>query len=129
MSTAANTLSQLWTDDFRNRTAVVVPEGGPTLTYGQLGEQIARMADALRRGGVRPGDPVSIVLGNGLDFLVAFLATTAVRAIVAPLNPAYKAEEFRFYLEDAGARAIIAPPGEQPARQAAAELKLPVWEA
>src|SRR5204862_234053 len=112
-----------------NRSAVVVPENGPTTTYAQLAEQIDRSAEAVRRGGVRPGDPVAIVLGNGLDFLVSFLATTHARAIAAPLNPAYKAEEFRFYMEDAGVRAVIVPSGEHPARQAAAELKLPAWEA
>src|SRR5262249_5914151 len=46
-----------------------------------------------------------------------------------PLNPAYKAEEFRFYLEDADARAIIAPAGAHPVREVARELGLPVWTA
>ena len=124
-----DTLAHLCSADFAQRTAVIIPDGGPYTTYAQLGQQIARIADALRRGGVRPGDPVAIVLGNGLDYLVSFLATTVARGIAAPLNPAYKAEEFRFYMEDAGARAVIVPPGEHPARQAAAELKLPSWEA
>src|SRR5262249_46460947 len=42
---------------------------------------------------------------------------------------AYKVEEFRFYVEDAGAKAIIVPPGPHPAREAAAQLQIPVWEA
>src|SRR5262249_47818081 len=46
-----------------------------------------------------------------------------------PLNPAYKAEEFRFYLEDIGVRVVIASPGEHPAREAARALNLPVWTA
>src|SRR5262249_52430528 len=47
----------------------------------------------------------------------------------APLNPAYKAEEFRFYMEDASVRAVIAPPGDHPVREAARALNLQVWEA
>src|SRR5262249_5983267 len=43
-------------------------------------------------------------------------------------NPGYKVEEFRFYLEDAGARAVIVPPGDHPAREAAGLLRIPVWE-
>jgi oxalate---CoA ligase len=86
------------------------------------------LADALRRGGVRVGDAVAIVLPNGLEFLATFLAVTWARGIAAPLNPAYKTEEFRFYMEDAGVRAVLLPPGDHPARVAAAELDLPVWQ-
>ena len=129
MAGTPNTLADLWPTDGGTRTAIVIPDGGPAATFAQLAAQIAAAAETLQRGGIRPGDPVAIVLGNGLDFLVTFLATTRARAIAAPLNPAYKAEEFRFYMEDAGARAVIVPPGEHAARQAAAELKLPIWEA
>jgi oxalate---CoA ligase len=129
MSTATHTLTQLWPIDFSSRTAVVIPDGGPTVSYGQLGEQIASVCETLRAGGVQRGDAVAIVLGNGLEFLVAFLATTAARATAAPLNPGYKTEEFKFYMQDGGVRAVIVPPGEHPARLAAAELNLALWEA
>src|SRR5262249_54108120 len=83
---------------------------------------------ALREGGLQAGQPIAIVLPNTLEFLVAFLATTWARAVAAPLNPAYKVEEFRFYLEDAGARAVLVSPGDHPAREAARQLQIPVWE-
>jgi acyl-CoA synthetase (AMP-forming)/AMP-acid ligase II len=67
------------------------------------------------------------VLPNNLEFLVAFLGTTWARAIAAPLNPGYKAEEFRFYMEDAGAKAVIVAAGDHPAREAARELNIPIW--
>src|SRR4029079_4398383 len=57
------------------------------------------------------------------------LATTVAAAVAAPLNPSYKADEFNFYMEDAESRAVIVPPGPHPAREAAAQLNLPVWEA
>ena len=123
-----DTLMHLWPADFAKHKAVAIPDGGPNVTYAGLTEQIQQVAAALRRGGVRPGDPVAIVLPNGLEFLVAFLAVTWVRGIAAPLNPAYKAEEFRFYMEDAGVRAVLVPPGDHPARDAAAHLQLPLWE-
>ena len=126
---SADTLTDLWPSDFRSRTAVVIPDGGPTVSYAQLAGQIASVAEALRRGGIGAGDPVAIVLGNGLEYLVLFLAATGVRAIAAPLNPAYKAEEFKFCMEDVGARAVIVPPGAHPARQAAAEPDISIWEA
>jgi acyl-CoA synthetase (AMP-forming)/AMP-acid ligase II len=125
----ASTLAHLWSTDAANQKAVVIPDGGFHLTYRQLHDQVAALTDTLRRGGVQPGDPVASALPNGLEFLTTFLATTWARAVAAPLNPGYKVEEFRFYLEDAGAKAIIVPPGAHPAREAAAALNIAIWEA
>lgn len=121
------TLAQLFSAEFAARPAVIIPDG-PALTHGQLREQVFRLAETLGRGGVERQSTVSIVLPNGLEYLATFLATTCAGAIAAPLNSAYKAEEFKFYMEDAQSRAVILPPGAHPAREAAAELKLPVWE-
>src|SRR5262245_25026516 len=128
MSADVATLAEILSDDFAARKAVVIP-GGPTVTHGQLREQVFRLAQTLGRGEVEAAAAGAVVLPNGLEFLAAFLATTCARAIAAPLNSAYKAEEFKFYMEDAEARAVIVPPGPHPAREAAAQLNLPVWEA
>src|SRR5919206_3103257 len=121
------TLKNLWSRQFESRPAVFIPDG-PGVTYGQLQSQIEAVTAALRAGGVQAGEPVAIVLPNSLEYLVAFLATTWARAIAAPLNPGYKVEEFRFYLEDAGAKAVVVSPGDHPAREAARQLEIPVWE-
>ena len=128
MSADAATLAQLFSPDFAARPAVIIP-GGPTITHGQLRDRVFRLADTLLRGGVKPQSTVSIVLPNGLEFLTTFLATTCAAAVAAPLNPSYKADEFKFYMEDAESKALIVPPGPHPAREAAAQLNLPVWEA
>jgi oxalate---CoA ligase len=129
MSADAATLTTLWSADFAARPAVIIPDGGPVVTHAQLREQVLRLADTLRRGGLESQSTVSIVLPNGLEFLAAFLATTCAGAVAAPLNAAYKADEFKFYMEDAQTRAVILPPGAHAARDAAAQLNLPVWEA
>jgi acyl-CoA synthetase (AMP-forming)/AMP-acid ligase II len=128
MRAEAETFAELLSDEFADRKSVIIPEG-PVVTHGQLKEQVFRLAEALRRGGVESHATVSIVLPNGLEFLATFLATTCAGAIAAPLNSAYKTEEFRFYMEDAAAQAVIVPPGAHPAREAAQQLNLPVWEA
>src|SRR5439155_20651859 len=46
-----------------------------------------------------------------IEVITAFFGITAAAATAAPLNPAYTAEEFRFYLEDIEAKALIVPPG------------------
>jgi acyl-CoA synthetase (AMP-forming)/AMP-acid ligase II len=124
MSENRDTSMSLLPADAGSRPALVLPDSAIAVSYAELAEQVAAVAEALQKGGVRPGDPVAIVLGNGLEFLVTFLACAAARAIAAPLNPAYKVEEFRFYMEDSGVRIVIVPPGEHPARIAAAELNL-----
>jgi acyl-CoA synthetase (AMP-forming)/AMP-acid ligase II len=129
MSAEVSTLDQIGARAPATKTAVIIPDGGPRVTYNGFREQVAGLASTLARDGIAPGDPVAIVLPNGLEFLVAFLAATSARAIAAPLNPAYKLEEFRFYMEDIGVKAAILPPGDHPARGAAAQLQIPAWEA
>src|SRR5882672_10544449 len=104
MRAEAATLANLFSAEFAARPAVIIPHGGPVITHAQLHEQVFRLADTLRRGGVESQSTVSIVLPNGLEFLATFLATTCAGAVAAPLNSAYKAEEFKFYMEDAEAR-------------------------
>jgi acyl-CoA synthetase (AMP-forming)/AMP-acid ligase II len=60
-----------------------------------------------------------MVLPNGIEVITAFFAITATAATAAPLNPAYTTEEFRFYLEDIEAKALIVPPGGGEQAQAA----------
>jgi acyl-CoA synthetase (AMP-forming)/AMP-acid ligase II len=125
----AATLAELFTHADPNRPAVVLPEDGSGITYRSLADQVEALAAVLRGFGLQPGETVGIVLPNGIEYLAAFLAVTRARLVAAPLNPAYKAEEFRFYLEDAGALLVIAKPGRHPAGEAAAALGLPVWSA
>jgi acyl-CoA synthetase (AMP-forming)/AMP-acid ligase II len=107
--------------------AVVLPEDRFTTSFQSLNEQVESLASVLAAGGLPPGERVAVVLPNGLEYLASFLAVTRARLVAAPLNPAYKAEEFRFYFEDAGARALIASPEMFLARDVARELGLPVW--
>ncbi|MBY0526535.1 MAG: acyl--CoA ligase [Gemmataceae bacterium] len=123
------TLADLLTSAQPSDAAVVLPEDNSSTTYRALSDQIERLAATFRNAGLEPGRALAIVLPNGLEFLACFLAATRARLIAAPLNAGYKAEEFRFYLEDGEARAVIAPPGEHPVRDVAKALGLPVWTA
>ena len=108
--------------------AISVP-GGAEVSYAEFGEEIERVAELLAGAGVQPGKAVSIALANGLEFMVVFLAVARAGAIAAPLNPAYTADEFKFYMEDAEAQLVILPEGEHAAREAAAALGVPTMEA
>ncbi len=60
--------------------------------------------------GIGRGDRVAIVLPNGPEAASCFVAV-ACGATAAPLNPAYKAEEFAFYLADLNIRGMIVMDG------------------
>jgi acyl-CoA synthetase (AMP-forming)/AMP-acid ligase II len=113
----------------KKQTAVILPDAGARTTYQELVNQVEHLAGLLRQAGLRPGQPVAIVLPNGLEFLVSFLAVARARLVAAPLNSAYKAEEFRFYLEDIQAAAVIGPADRHPIQQVARELNVPCWTA
>jgi long-chain acyl-CoA synthetase len=81
---------------------------GATTTYRELGEQIDRAAEGLRRLGVTHGDRVAIVLPNCPQHVVAFYAVLRLGAIVVEHNPLYTARELRHQFEDHQARFAIA---------------------
>ncbi len=102
--------------------------GRPDLDYAGLARQVAAAGEQLAGLGLKPGDPVAIVLPNGPEMAAAFLSV-ANAAVAAPLNPAYTEEEFAFYMDDLEARALIVAQGvETPARAAAARLGTKVIE-
>ena len=100
----------------------------PPLTYQGLRDHQARIAAELNGLGVNRNDRVAIVLPNGPEMATAFLAVAAC-ATSAPLNPAYRAEEYDFYLSDLNAKAIIVQAGvDSPARAAAQVRAIPILE-
>lgn len=80
---------------------------GGTMTYAQLGDEISRVANGLRRLGVKPGDRVALVLPNCPQHIVAFYAVLRLGAIVVEHNPLYTERELRHQFEDHGASVAI----------------------
>lgn len=117
-----------------NATAVIVPDKGSplTITYQQLNDEISDFQRKLAKLGIRPGDAVSIALQNSYEFIVSFLAATWQRAIAAPLNSAYKQDEFEFYIDDLSSALALVPRGSfeknGPAVRAARKYKAAIAE-
>lgn len=81
---------------------------GAVTTYAQLGDQVARAAEALRSTGVRSGDRVALILPNCPQHVVAFYAVLRLGAVVVEHNPLYTPRELRKQFEDHGAVHTIA---------------------
>jgi acyl-CoA synthetase (AMP-forming)/AMP-acid ligase II/acyl carrier protein len=97
-------------ESFAARPAITAP-GAPPLSYGELLSLIEEAGAELQRAGIAAADRVAVVLPNGP--LMATVALSLMgHASCAPLNPAYREEEFRFYLEDLMPRAVVLAAGD-----------------
>ncbi|MCX7226223.1 MAG: AMP-binding protein, partial [Burkholderiales bacterium] len=92
----------------------------PNLSFGALRALIASTIGQLNALGIGRNDRVAIVLTNGPEMATCFMAC-ASGVTSAPLNPAYRADEFEFYLSDLNARALIV---EQGSTSAAIEVAI-----
>jgi len=126
MTTRAS-LAELLRDPGSSAPAIVSTSPLVVVSYKALAEQVERLSGQLRGAGLKPADCVAIIIPNSLEFLVIFLALTHARLVAAPLNPAGKPDEIRFFIEDAQARAVVAEAGNVAVREAAVGLGFPIW--
>ncbi len=89
-----------------NQTAILCNDSA--YSYGDLDARARRCAGWLQRLGVEPGDRIAIVTPDKPRFLVAHLGTLYAGAISLPLNNRFTREELRYFLQDSGARAVVA---------------------
>lgn len=93
--------------------AIIIPTKPTALTvsYRELSAEVLSFQKKLAKLGVTPQAAVSIALPNTYEFIVAFLAAAWQRGIAAPLNSAYKQEEFEFYIDDLSSAVALVPRG------------------
>ena len=122
------TVSELLATGHDDATAIAALNR-PVLTYKGLRTHVERTVIALHRLGIGRADRVAIVLPNGPEMATAFVSIAAC-ATTAPLNPAYRLEEFDFYLSDLGVKALLVEQNSaSPAIEAAAAHNIPILEA
>ncbi len=103
------------------RVAITAPGRAP-LTHAALMALVQRTVGTLNALGAGRNDRVAIVLPNGPEMATCFLAG-ACGVATAPLNPAYRADEFQFYLSDLNAKLLIVEQGSSsPAVEVARQL-------
>ncbi len=80
---------------------------GQALSYAELHQQAEALAGWLQAQGVKAGDRVLLFMQNCPQFVVAFYAVQRADAVVVPVNPMNRAEEFAHYIVDPQARVAI----------------------
>ncbi|QIK63619.1 AMP-binding protein [Leucobacter viscericola] len=81
---------------------------GATTKYRDLGDRVARVANALRKLGVKGGDRVALIMPNAPQHVIAFYAVLRLGAVVVEHNPLYTRDELEVQFRDHGATVVIA---------------------
>jgi long-chain acyl-CoA synthetase len=92
----------------RSPEAPAIRLGEVELSYAELDERSARLAALLAEKGIERGDRVGVMLPNVPEFPVAYYGVLRAGAIVVPMNVLLKRREIAFYLEDSGAKLLLA---------------------
>lgn len=85
----------------------VVAEDGTEFTYGELGERINRLSNALREWGVEKGDRVALLSPNSHYFIETLYATMQLGALFVPLNFRLQPGEYEYLLDDSAPKVLI----------------------
>ena len=96
-------------DDHPADHVALISRGVPT-TFGELRGQVGAMRRALTALGVVRGDRVAVACGNGVHFVVTYLAALGVGAVVVPLNPTSPAPELERELVVVTPKVIVLEP-------------------
>ncbi len=86
---------------------VGVVDGDKRFTYAQFGERSRRLASAIRRLGVQPGEVVSFITYNTHHLLEAYYGVLQAGAILNPINIRLNPQEISYILNHAESRAVF----------------------
>jgi len=80
---------------------------GTTFEFERLQALVEKMAASLAADGVKKGDRVALMLPNCPQYVISFLATVRLGAVVTQINPLYVEREISYILNDSGAETIV----------------------
>jgi len=86
---------------------VALREGERAWTYGQLADQVARFAAALRSLKIGRGERVAMLVRDTLEGAAAILGTIHAGAVAVPMSELARAHDIKTYLEHCGAVAAV----------------------
>ena len=97
---------------------------GRSISYREFREQAESVAGWLQAQGVAAGDRVALFMQNCPQFSIALFGVLRANAVVVPVNPMNRAEEFKHYITDPDTSVVICSADLAPI-VAAAQAALP----
>lgn len=91
----------------------IVKADGATLSYGDMLDRTAQLANALVLAGVEPGDRVAVQVEKSVENLLLYLATLRAGAVYLPLNTAYTLAELDYFIGDAEPKLVVCDPAKR----------------
>lgn len=105
----------LWSALRRHGPRRALVSQGRSWTFDELARDARAVAGHLRDLGVIPGEPVALILPNGVEYVVADLAISLIGAAKVPLNLMLSVEEQSYILADSGTRVCFVGVGQMAA--------------
>ena len=100
---------------------------GQAMPFATLHAQAEALAGWLQAHGVAKGDRVAVFMQNCPQFVVAVHAVLRADAVVVPVNPMNKADEFVHYISDPGTKVVLTT-ADLAATVAEADARLPAHQ-
>jgi long-chain acyl-CoA synthetase len=91
-------------------TATFVRDAEIEWSYREFARRVSEVAGGLQALGVEPGDVVSVILPNCLEYLEAWWGVLWAGGVFNPVNPAFTGREAAQILADSGASIVICRP-------------------
>jgi long-chain acyl-CoA synthetase len=105
-----------------DRVAVEEADGGRSLTWGALDDEVSRLATGLASQGVVAGRRVLLALGNRLELVASWLGVLRAQAVAVPVDPRWSAAELARAVADSGAALVVGDATTLPRLREAAGL-------
>ncbi|RSN22192.1 non-ribosomal peptide synthetase [Streptomyces sp. WAC 05977] len=94
-----------WVRETPDAEAVVCRDR--SLTYAELDRRANRLANTLIDAGVKPQDPVAVLLRRDVDLVVALFGVVKAGAVHVPMDPDYPADRLAYMLDDIAPAAVV----------------------
>ena len=91
----------------RNATRIALVDGDRRVTYAELDADVNNAASALQRMGFVPGERIALLVGNEVEFVIAFMAAARIGLISVPMNVRQRLPEVAFVLNQCQAAAVV----------------------
>ncbi|MFB4426474.1 non-ribosomal peptide synthetase [Streptomyces sp. QL37] len=111
-----------WVDRKPDAEALVCRDR--SLSYAELDARANRLAHALIARGVRPQDPVAVLLGRDIEMTVALFGVAKAGAVYVPMDASYPRERLAYMFDDIAPAAVVTTGAELPVSREIPVLRL-----